>query len=74
MTDKENLLKYGKHLRFCELVRQPFTGRTDSHWSCTCGFSEALGCELCDKKGYVVNLKMPKGGFLTGNCPDCGNI
>ncbi len=73
-TEKADLRKYGRHLRSCELVMQPYLGSTDSFWSCTCGFSEAFGCELCDKKGYVVNLPMPKGGFITGFCPDCGTI
>ena len=72
--DNEALRKYGRHLRFCELVRQPYLGDNYSHWTCTCGFSEALGCELCGKKGYVVNLPMPKGGFMTGHCPECGTI
>jgi len=70
----ENLRKYGRHLPSCELVRQPFFGSTDSYLSCDCGFSEVLGCELCNKKGYVVSLKKPKGGFFTGPCPNCGNI
>jgi hypothetical protein len=71
---KENLQRYGRHLPGCELVKQPYLGSTDTHWSCDCGFSEALDCQLCEKKGYVVNLPMPKGGFYTGHCPDCGNI
>lgn len=70
----DNLRKYGKHLRSCELVKQPFLSGTNSNWSCTCGFSEAMNCELCGKKGYVVSLPMPKGGYLTGHCPECGNI
>lgn len=74
MTDKETLRKYGRHLRSCELVEQPYSDTTDSYWSCTCGFSEALGCQLCEKKGYVVNLPIPKGGYYTGHCPECGNI
>ena len=67
----EYLSKYGRHLRSCELVQQPFT---DSHYECTCGFSEALDCEMCNRKGYVVNLKMTKGGFYTGYCFVCGRI
>ena len=70
----ENLRRYGRHLRSCELVRQPFSGSTDNRWSCDCGFSEVLGCELCGKKGYIINLPMPKGGFMTGHCPECGKI
>lgn len=70
---KEALRKYGRHLSSCELVKQPFSGRTDSYWSCTCGFSEALDCQLCEKKGYVVNLPV-QNGYITGHCPECGNI
>lgn len=71
---KEDLLKYGKHLSSCELVQQPYLGSTDSYWSCGCGFSEAMNCGVCGKKGYVINLPNPKGGFYTGHCPDCGQI
>lgn len=73
MTNKL-LLKYGRHLRFCELSRQPDLSFANSQWSCTCGFSEAVNCKLCNKKGYVVNLPMLGGGFLTGHCPECGSI
>lgn len=71
---KFDLLKYGRHLRSCELVLQPFSGSTDSHWSCNCGFSKALDCGLCDSQGYVINLELSKGGYLTGFCPACGLI
>lgn len=71
--DQENLRKYGRHLRSCELVLQPYLGSTNSYWSCDCGFSEALDCQLCKKKGYVVNLPV-QNGYITGHCPECGNI
>lgn len=74
----EALKKYGRHLKSCELFRHPFSGSTDYTPSCDCGFSKALGCGLCDEKGYVVNLDLSKhqrdSGFLTGNCPECGAI
>ncbi len=71
---KEILRKYGRHLRRCELVKQPYLSNTDASRSCNCGFSEALNCELCEKKGYIIGLPMPKGGFYTGHCPDCGKV
>ena len=77
-----SLKKYGRHLRSCELFRQPRLTSTDSHYKCTCGFSEALGCDVCGGKGYVVNLDLSDyagrfladSGFLTGNCPECGKV
>lgn len=68
---KSILLKYGRHLHSCELVKQSFSGNTDYYPSCTCGFSEAVDCALCNKKGFVVNLTMPNGSVFTGHCPDC---
>lgn len=71
---KELFLKYGRHLRSCELSRQPNLGNTSNHWSCDCGFSVAVDCQLCKRQGYVVGLQLMSGRYLTGHCPDCGMI
>ena len=70
----EDLKKYGRHLKSCELVRMPVLSGTDDFWKCTCGFSTALGCKICNGEGYVVEKSLPEGGFYTGHCPECGNI
>jgi hypothetical protein len=78
----ENLKKYGRHLKSCELVRQPIISSTDRFWECTCGFSLVLGCKVCNGKGYVVSLNLADyagkyhadSGFISGNCPECGKI
>ena len=67
-----DLLKYGKHWATCELVTQPFLGNTTSNWECNCGFSKAVGCKLCNGKGYVVELTLRTGGYLTGHCSNLG--
>ena len=70
---KRNLQKYGRHLKSCELVKQPFLGSTERHWRCNCDFSKALNCGVCNQEGYVIELKI-RGGYLTGHCPNCGKI
>jgi len=68
---KKSLDKYGQHLRNCELEKQPRLTSTDSHWKCTCGYSKARNCQMCNGIGYVVDEKIA-AGFYTGHCPECG--
>ena len=71
-----NLEKYGRHLRSCELSKQPKFTSTDTRWKCTCGLSIAIGCDLCGSTGYLVGKeRIYKGGFYyTGHCPKCGKV
>lgn len=72
----EALEKYGRHLRSCELSKQPKFTSTDTRWKCTCGLSIAIGCDLCGSTGYLVCKEgIYKGGFFyTGHCVRCGRI